>query len=441
MADTRGDNVAVSDGASPSQPDLVSALIEFKRSPGRYALARRQPQQLFDASRNVMLLAAGRTVPGLPSPHPTQSAERIQRAAQFFVRTALLRSGADHYTVLGLKSDFEPSDLRDHYRLMIRLTHPDFAGAGHAWPPDAATRINIANDVLGSSEKRAVYDASLRATPPPAEAAPAPRPRPAPRKSLAATLVQLNATAPHPRLQHLLDAGLDLFQRHRPWALTALGGLACVGLMWLLTPSEAENSLVAKRTRTDSKSGTPTPSSPPVEVDTTALAHVKAWLAENPQPVAATEPSRQGAAQPIAIPAAQANAIAANAPASAPSTAPAKLTMALVQPQLNRLLNGLQSGEGDNVLSALAAEWRDRPAANAFAASYQRVLAGRRIVRLGKVQLRSRALADQLVVDGVVELYLQSEGAGTEREALQVSAHFKPHNGQPMLTQVVLQQP
>jgi hypothetical protein len=59
------------------------------------------------------------------------------------------------------------------------------------------------------------------------------------------------------------------------------------------------------------------------------------------------------------------------------------------------------------------------------------------------VRLRSRSLDQLLVVDGVVELYLQGGNAEPHIKELQMSAHFLPRdgNGQPMLTQVVLKHP
>jgi hypothetical protein len=42
----------------------------------------------------------------------------------------MLRPGADHYTLLGLKPAFDSATLRDHYRMLMRLTHPDFSGGG-----------------------------------------------------------------------------------------------------------------------------------------------------------------------------------------------------------------------------------------------------------------------------------------------------------------------
>ena len=141
-------------GAAEPQPDarrlneLVPALLDFEKRPGRYRLALREPGILFEQPHAVLLLAAGRAVKGLTPLKPGPQANAVQQAARYFVRAAMLRPNADHYTLLGLTPGFDPQTLRDHYRLMIRLTHPDFAASGEAWPADAASRINIAHDVL-----------------------------------------------------------------------------------------------------------------------------------------------------------------------------------------------------------------------------------------------------------------------------------------------------
>lgn len=137
----------------PNWGRLLPALLDFERSPGRFPVALREPRPLFEHIGSVMLLAAGRPVPGLPVV-PAIGPE-LRRAARFFVRTVMLRPGSDPFTLLGLKVDFEPAQLREHYRLMIRLTHPDFEAAGERWPADAATRINLAHDLLSSPQQRA----------------------------------------------------------------------------------------------------------------------------------------------------------------------------------------------------------------------------------------------------------------------------------------------
>ena len=144
---------------------LIDTLFDFESLPGRYPLSLREPRILFDGSHDVLLLAAGRPIDGLAPgiadmPH-------LKRAACFFIRIAMLRPGADHYTVLGLEPGFSQNSLRLHYRMLIRLTHPDFVGNGNGngngevWPTGSATRINLAHDVLSSAIRRAEYSQTL----------------------------------------------------------------------------------------------------------------------------------------------------------------------------------------------------------------------------------------------------------------------------------------
>ncbi|WP_168708600.1 DnaJ domain-containing protein [Hydrogenophaga sp. PAMC20947] len=226
--------------------NLVQTLLDFEQQPGRFALALREPHVLFDHTQAVMLLAAGRPVEGLPPLMPGQHTGAVQRAARFFVRTVLLRPGTDHYSVLGLQPDHGPEALRDHYRLMIRLTHPDFAGAGDEWPADAASRINLANDVLSSVVKRSEYDAHL------ATGFTAP--------GMAVKPVAAHATAAHPPAHasaHTVargfesddesDARVRRRRRTQKMALAAAGAVACAALLWLLSPGHNDSSLVAQR--------------------------------------------------------------------------------------------------------------------------------------------------------------------------------------------------
>jgi hypothetical protein len=496
---------------------LVQTLLDFERAPGRYALALREPKPLFDATHAVMLLAAGRPVAGLPPLEPGQHTGAVQQAARFFVRTVLLRPGADHYNLLGLMPGFEAAALRDHYRLMIRLTHPDFAASGEVWPVDAASRINIANDVLSSVLKRAEYDASQKAA---VSGSPLCNPLAA-VAAQPATMPAMRRAAPRASERPTL--------RNRKIALAGLGVLACTGLLLLMAPGGNEGSLVAKREQAPANgidsAGTAKATEP--GPDDSAVAQAKAWLAENANNAALAEPERATLilaraatvpAQPAANLPARAEAIevakamvepapttaapAANTPINdapatalqtmaAPKNGPANevatladanaadaepdtrlnqgpvnhpspsaletsaatvatptpadsgLTLAQVQPQLAQLLSGFKSGKGENVVRWLDGEWREHPAANAFTNNYQRVLAGQSVVQLGKVQLRSRSVAEEFVVDGVVELYLQDGNAEPHIKELQISTHFLPKDGggEPMLTQVILKRP
>lgn len=129
----------------PQRLALASVLADFETTPGRYPLALREPRLLFDEVLTVLQLAAGRQVAGMDG----LDEAALRRAARFFVRTALLRPDNDPLALLGLTPGFAPEALREHYRLLIRMTHPDFAVSGEdRWPADAAQRINTAHDAL-----------------------------------------------------------------------------------------------------------------------------------------------------------------------------------------------------------------------------------------------------------------------------------------------------
>lgn len=537
---------------------LVPALLDFERAPGRFALALREPRPLFDATHAVMLLAAGRPVEGLPTLLPEQRPDAVQQAARYFVRATMLRPDADHYTLLGLMPGFEPETLRDHYRLMIRLTHPDFAGSGEDWPMDAATRINIANDVLGSAVKRREYNATLEALKPKAAATTAHN-----------KLGSVTATPHKPTTKRRVaakpkakraDTGEGWSHRSKV-ALAAAGALACVLGLWLLTPSSHEGSLVAQRTgppafreaasqgALEAKPETPpwaeplSPAqlpkpaeafaaldgrmvkAPPAEPTervkalvkaraTTAVApplaarestapmpkagDASAMASADAQPIglasekplsqtdwrAAREAAQAAAkeearAAALALAAAQKVATANPAPSPlanrasvgtpvrsvplaadedidkpdaqlalvssarmpSPSTAPAPekpvptLTLAQVQPTLGRVLAGLSSGRGENVVSALADP--HRPAAGGFVKRYQELLADQRVAQLGKVAFRSRMAGENLVVDGTIELQIQGGDASAATKSLHMIATFAPNESGPLLTQLV----
>jgi DnaJ domain len=149
--------------AGSSRQGLGAALLDYSRSPGKYQVAQRQPPALFVALRDVLQIAVGRE-----GDAGADEAAGLHDPARFFIRTALLYPGADHYALLGLERNAGNADLKDRYRLMMRLLHPDFSGpTAGAWPPDSAVRVNKAYEVLSSAVQRREYDASLGPLPMP----------------------------------------------------------------------------------------------------------------------------------------------------------------------------------------------------------------------------------------------------------------------------------
>ena len=201
---------------------LAATLLDYYAFPGRYATVMREPRILFDGATQVLSLAAGR----IPEdwPEGVEIDEHLRQAARFFVRAVMLRPTADHYTLMGVSPGFDATTLRDHYRMLMRMTHPDFAAEGDAWPSDAATRINLANDVLGSVVRRAEYDQGLPAH---VQVAPVAMPRGAP-------------VAP----ARAVSGAAEQTQR-RFWPVAALAvGLLAVLVVWQWPSDTSGDSLI-----------------------------------------------------------------------------------------------------------------------------------------------------------------------------------------------------
>lgn len=288
---------------------VCSALLDFHLTPGRYPVALREPRPVFEHLHEVLALAAGRSVEGLVWDADLEA--RVRQAARFFVRSVMLRPGADHYTLLGVAPGCEAEVLREHYRLMIRMTHPDFLASGESWPPDAAARINIANDVLSSPEKREAYNATLAATR---------------HTDSAGTLVR-SLTSPGTLPRHVPAMAADARSRGRhgagrrwptglgPYASAAMALLAVVGWLWMW-PSSEDASLSVVRPSPVALTAA-LPSAPP---------------ADPPAALPSSSPSSLPAALPAALPADLSAGLSADLSADLPAAMPDPASTAQTPP-------------------------------------------------------------------------------------------------------------
>lgn len=484
---------------TPPPPDwssLLPALLDFERSPGRYRVVLREPRPLFEHTLAVLQLAVGRSVDGLADlAHEPAQTDELKRAARFFVRTVLLRPGVDHYTLLGLAPGCEADELREHYRLMIRLTHPDFAaGSGEAWPADAATRINQANDVLSSFERRSDYNAAQASAQPVASAAAGAaaasakvaQKKPATPRSRVLTLrPKKDANAAAERTGPRVPRGVKI-------ALASLGALGAATALLLNGPAGDSGSLAVRKL--------PSVANPTLQAETslvlaggaaseaqvdTAPAPALAPVAEPepavPQPkprrnrtnrelaaAKAAEGSASGApgeaalsltmdTRMVAMPVSMTVAAAVPAPApraAAPAPAPAALpaepaspaasratlpapTLAQVQPALSNLVASLPSGRGENMAQWIDSGFRAHPDTGRFVGRFNQLMAGLRVTQLGHVRFSSRTQGVQLVVDGVIVLHTQDMNNEARVRDLHLRAFFQPQDGQPVLTHLV----
>jgi DnaJ domain len=468
---------------------LLAELAEFEAKPGRYSLVMREPGLLFDQVRHVLMLALGRAVPELSI--DSERALAAQRSAKFFVRMALFRSGADHYTVLGLWPGFTETELRDRYRLLMRLTHPDFIAADQSWPADAATRVNRAYEVLSSSVKKAEYDRAqsqrpqqtvvtpmhLRTPVPRAHAYPSVSPHkvwlgigaacavivlvwasvhdwrdnvevvslnmenlPPAKPATSQVQTQLQVPAPQPALP---SAPADPEPTPAPVAATAPAvppAPPAPVLAVAAPPAPAAPVMpepVARKTAERRQVEPERHAKPKREVPVQAVVPVQSRL---PAPTVAKAVVAAPEATPVKPEvAAKATAVAAALPvpeAKPVEAPPQKLTVADVQPLFVSILQAMQTGKAEALTQGLDRAVRNSEGAMHLTQVYRHLIGGSSEIKVGQVQLRGKPDADQIAVDGVVRLHLLDQGQPAPVRELRMRAVFARQAGQIVLTQL-----
>jgi len=467
---------------------LWDALLVFQASPGRYAVAQREPRLLFEHTQPVLTLAANRPVdvPGNPP-------AAVRQAARFFVRHAMLRDSSDHYTLMGLQPDADAATLREHYRLLIRLTHPDFDQNTDPWPEGTAARVNRAHDVLASAVKRAEYDTQRkRAQVPPETQAQRTR------ASLARGDTAHHAQSKPSRTAVYASAGL---------AVAAVGALMLMGhtaddpslvlatgerraaqppLPAPISPSAQANggrwerlveapesapfpeptsgqataragaqaqpdalpglfTLPAAKTRADLNIDAPMPIAqvrpfgnspdaqtlpPPSSVVLQAAQHLGAWPVE--KLAAATT-----AANNLPSEAAEAGVDPRAGTNEAPTPAAMGNAMQRLQPMLVDLLQMLETGQSEQLRQWAARSTRDEASAAQFASAYRMALNGGLVTGLGATQFDLHEALDRQVVLGSVQIRLQDDRQQIHSTNFRLRAHFVTREGAPQWTQLV----
>lgn len=446
--------------ASASRDETVRrALLDYYEAPGKHRLPLRQPAILFSSVPAVLQLAAARSDAGGPRE------ARLREAARFFIRAAMLYPGADHYALFGLESRREPVELKERYRLVMRLIHPDFAAAGE-WPADAAFRVNRAYEVLSSPVQRRAYDEQLAAqrgaSGRPDEAGDPDARRARLRRFATAAIVAAAALgallilAPSPRPVNLVQkrpampAPADALPP--PAAPAPVPALIMVEPM----PPQATPALLVPARRAEppmlaaAPSGTapavpaPAPAQPvralavavpapeplrsrvaPVEPPPPVAAALHPPPAPSPAPRPPEDPT-SAAASPARLPAV---ALAAARPAAAPPP-----TLSEVQPLLSHLLETLESGSGERVLALLDPSARKLPSALALSRQYEDLVRGGAPVRLAHGDFRSESRNGVLHVTGVMRIHAGEPTIASQGQRFAVRAEFAMRDGKAQLT-------
>jgi curved DNA-binding protein CbpA len=134
-------------------------LLWYLQEPARYrAEGRRRDAPLLD-SEIVLKLALGRRVDlGATALRDAQTVALLQDAAALYVRFLFFRPDATPYQTLGLAPGASPATIKESFRLLMQLVHPDRQDARAVWPDSFAALANRAYGVLRNQDARAKFD-------------------------------------------------------------------------------------------------------------------------------------------------------------------------------------------------------------------------------------------------------------------------------------------
>lgn len=84
--------------------------------------------------------------------------QELRDAARFCIQQWCLVRGADPHRVFGVAPGAAPEQIKKHYRLLMRLFHPDRAAGRETWTDHYASRINAAWTALSRTQDSTVSD-------------------------------------------------------------------------------------------------------------------------------------------------------------------------------------------------------------------------------------------------------------------------------------------
>lgn len=209
-------------------------LLRYRRDPARYLAEACRPDAPALDFDVVLRLAQGREVAFGQTSLEDASPEALAEAAKSYLLKVCFRPDATPYQTLGLEPDATADDIKERFRVLMQLVHPDRHGAGTSWPSECAAQASRAYTLLRHPESRAKFDRERRerfeqerASKQAAVAAAASMP---PSRDLPRAVRTAHRPPPQPVLPEWLTAGVGGFVRRHP-AGVAFGALVAASVL------------------------------------------------------------------------------------------------------------------------------------------------------------------------------------------------------------------
>ncbi len=142
----------------PPADRTARLLLRYYREPSRFRVEALQPDAPRLEGGVVLKLALGHRVEFAEAALNRLSVSVLRDAAASYVRRMYFRADATPYQTLGLAPDASAEAIKDNFRLLMQLVHPDRQDAQARWPESCAAQANRAYGMLKNEESRAKFD-------------------------------------------------------------------------------------------------------------------------------------------------------------------------------------------------------------------------------------------------------------------------------------------
>jgi hypothetical protein len=142
----------------PPADRTARLLLRYYREPSRFRTEALQPDAPRLDGGVVLKLALGHRIEFAETALNRLSVSVLRDAAASYVRRMHFRADATPYQTLGLAPDAAPEAIKDNFRLLMQLVHPDRQDAQARWPESCAAQANRAHGILKNEESRAKFD-------------------------------------------------------------------------------------------------------------------------------------------------------------------------------------------------------------------------------------------------------------------------------------------
>ena len=107
----------------------------------------------------ILKLALGRPVKFTDASwNEPSKIDALQQASRAYVRHMFFRPDPTPYQVLGLEAGAALDEIKECFRLLMQLVHPDRQGEKRRWPDACAAQANWAYSMLRDQETRRTFE-------------------------------------------------------------------------------------------------------------------------------------------------------------------------------------------------------------------------------------------------------------------------------------------